>query len=120
MTVTVVNIRRVNGITPAYDVYIGRAIPRQRLKGSKWANPFLEDIPDRPGKPGKKRAGTREVVIAKYHAYLLGNAELLAALPELRGKVLGCWCKPEACHGDVLATLADAVEVLRLVRGTSA
>jgi hypothetical protein len=26
---------------------------------------------------------------------------------ELKGKVLGCWCKPDACHGDVLAELAD-------------
>ena len=26
-------------------------------------------------------------------------------LPELKGKSLGCWCKPEACHGDVLVRL---------------
>ena len=27
---------------------------------------------------------------------------------ELKGKVLGCWCRPEkACHGDILAYLAD-------------
>jgi len=24
-------------------------------------------------------------------------------LSSLRGKVLGCWCVPKACHGDVLA-----------------
>ena len=24
-------------------------------------------------------------------------------LPELKDKTLGCWCKPEKCHGDVLA-----------------
>jgi hypothetical protein len=33
---------------------------------------------------------------------------LMAQLPsELKGKKLGCWCKPNACHGDVLAELAD-------------
>jgi len=32
----------------------------------------------------------------------------MAALPELRGKVLGCWCAPKACHGDVLVSLANA------------
>jgi hypothetical protein len=26
----------------------------------------------------------------------------MAALPELRGKVLACWCAPEPCRGDVL------------------
>jgi hypothetical protein len=31
--------------------------------------------------------------------------ELILALPELSGKVLGCWCKPERCHGDVLSKL---------------
>ena len=29
-----------------------------------------------------------------------------AALPELRGKILGCWCAPKVCHGDVLVELA--------------
>jgi hypothetical protein len=28
-------------------------------------------------------------------------------LPDLKGKTLFCWCKPDACHGDVLAELAD-------------
>lgn len=31
----------------------------------------------------------------------------MAALPELKGR-LGCWCKPEACHGDVLVELLEA------------
>lgn len=78
-----------------YDIYIGRAMPRQRLKASKWQNPFKIG-PD----------GTREEVIAAYRRYLLEFPELLAALPELHGKVLACWCKPEACHGDILAELA--------------
>jgi hypothetical protein len=35
----------------------------------------------------------------------------MAALPELRGKKLGCWCKPGPCHGDVLAELANALDM---------
>lgn len=27
---------------------------------------------------------------------------ILKHLEELRGKVLGCWCSPLPCHGDVL------------------
>ena len=66
-----------------YDVYIGR--------GSKWGNPFVI---------GKD--GNRKQVIEKYRQYLLNNHELLTAIPELVDKVLGCWCSPEPCHGDVL------------------
>lgn len=29
---------------------------------------------------------------------------------ELKGKVLGCWCKPGPCHADVLAEFANAEE----------
>ena len=34
---------------------------------------------------------------------------LLANIHELKGKTLGCFCKPDPCHGDVLARLADGV-----------
>jgi len=40
--------------------------------------------------------------------------ELMEAIPELKGKILGCWCKPIngfqgklLCHGQILAALAD-------------
>ena len=89
MPITVVDIRKA-----PYDVYIGRANPRYRLPRSKWANPFKIG-PD----------GDREQVIAKYRAYVLSRPDLVAARPELQGKVLGCWCAPPPCHGDVLADL---------------
>lgn len=79
-----------------YDVYIGRGVPRSGLNASEWGNPF---------KIGKD--GTREEVMVKYRAWLLGNLELLKKVPELKGKILGCWCAPEACHGDILAELAN-------------
>jgi hypothetical protein len=57
-----------------------------------WGNPF--EMPD---------DGGRDEVIAKYRTYYLPHKVLLQArLPELAGKALGCWCSPEACHGDVL------------------
>jgi hypothetical protein len=77
-------------------VYIGRRDPWGRWEASKWANPFT--IGD---------DGTRDEVLAKFRAYLLARPDLLAALPELKGKTLFCWCKPDACHGDVLAELAE-------------
>lgn len=53
------------------------------------------------------RDGTREQVIEKYERYLLDNDGLLSCLEELRGKVLVCFCKPNPCHGDILAKLLE-------------
>ena len=75
-----------------HDVYIGRP--------SKWGNPFFI---------GKD--GSRQEVIDKYEKYILSRPDLLADLHELRGKTLGCWCKPKLCHGDILAKLADSLGV---------
>jgi len=44
----------------------------------------------------------------KYKDMIIVNIELIKQIPlELKGKTLGCWCKPYQCHGDVLAELAD-------------
>lgn len=45
--------------------------------------------------------GTREDVIAKHKKDFYNNPELQEAVwNELRGEVLGCFCKPLTCHGD--------------------
>ncbi len=36
--------------------------------------------------------------------------------PELAGKVLGCWCAPHACHGDVLVRMVDALRTAEAKR----
>lgn len=77
----------VNCKTSSYDVYCGRP--------SKWGNPF------HIGKDG-----TRKEVIAKFKTYLF-ESELINDIEELRGKVLGCWCKPLPCHCDILAKIAN-------------
>ena len=83
-----------------FDVYIGR--------GSKWGNPFSH----KEGTLAEHVVGSREEAIAKYEEYLLSNQELVYSLPELKGKVLGCWCKPKACHGDVLLRMANSAPKL--------
>lgn len=75
-------------------VYIGRANPRRGLSASKWGNPFHIG-----------RDGDRDEVIAMYADHL-ARTGLVRDVAELRGKVLVCWCKPLACHGDVLVELA--------------
>jgi len=76
-----------------YDVYIGRP--------SKWGNPFSckEDT------LAKYKVKNREESIKKYEEWILNQPELLKDLHELKDKTLGCWCKPKACHGDVLKKL---------------
>jgi hypothetical protein len=74
-----------------YDVYVGRPSP--------FGNPFVIG-----------RAGDRGTVIRTYRAWLLAQPALVErARRELAGKVLGCWCAPSPCHGDVLADVANGV-----------
>ena len=80
-----------------YDVYIGRP--------SKWGNPFTHK---QDGTTlAKHIVGTRAEAILAYRDWITkGDGQyLLADLHELRDKTLGCWCKPRACHGDVLVDL---------------
>ena len=75
--------------------------PRERFPktDSIWANPF---------KVGKEY--TREESIRRYEMYIrekLESENSWHLLENLRGKCLGCWCKPEACHGDILLKLLE-------------
>jgi len=82
-----------------YDVYIGRP--------SKWGNPF---------QIGKD--GTRDEVIEKYKAWILKQPELLNSLSELKDKILGCWCSPKPCHGNVLLELCNEDTNKTTIRST--
>lgn len=83
----------VNRYREPFDIYIGR--------GSKWGNPFTH----KSGTKAQYIVSSREEAIEKYREYILSKPELLKDLPELAGKRLGCFCKPKACHGDVLVDL---------------
>lgn len=85
-------------LTNNFDVYIGR--------GSPWGNPFAishsEDGPD------------RAEVIEKYREYfyekIQGDSSFKKGILALRGSRLACFCKPQACHGDVIAEYLDNQE----------
>jgi hypothetical protein len=82
-----------------YDVYIGRGRDPKTGEESPWGNPFRIG-PD----------GTREQVINKYRVWIKTQPQLMARIPELKDKVLGCFCAPNYCHGYVLAAMADGLE----------
>lgn len=74
--------------------YIGR--------GSKWGNPYAigED-------------GDRDEVIRKFEYDFEYNKFINVDKNEfsaLRGKTLGCFCKPDKCHGDVIANYLNSID----------
>ena len=88
----------VNCREEPYDVYIGRP--------SKWGNPFSHQV----GTAARFRVDTRDEAIYQYGRWIRKQPELMAALSELKGKVLGCWCAPLPCHGSVLLKLLEGIK----------
>jgi len=80
-----------------FDTYIGREFfdrsTGQKYEESIWANKHKFDLPG-------------------YEIYVR-HTDLWHRLEELRGKVLGCWCRGERlqhCHGTVLLKLLDEID----------
>ncbi len=76
-----------------YDVYIGRP--------SMWGNPYSS----KDGTLAKYRVGSKSEAIQNYEVWIESQPKLLEELKTLKGKLLGCWCSPKTCHGDVLVKL---------------
>jgi hypothetical protein len=92
--VKVVNVRGLPANDPSV-IYCGQ--PCGRWRKSPLRNPFKEGID-----------GSRTEVIRKFSLHLLaklqsGDPAITAAFDALtEDSVLGCWCKPEPCHCDVI------------------
>ena len=86
---TVVNLRKEK-----YDVYIGR--------GSMFGNPY-----------SISKYRTRDMVINWYREWFynqLKDATFKAEVEKLRGQTLGCYCKPQLCHGDIIVKYLENQE----------
>lgn len=84
---------RVQKGEAAYDVSITRPGP--------WGNPFVIGI-----------HGTRAEVIKMHAEWIVKQPALMARLPELRGKTLGCACRADQrCHGDTLISLIASLDL---------
>jgi len=94
---TVIHHRDRGSIPSDEYVYIGRP--------SIWGNPFSH----RHDSIATTIVSSRDEAIDRYRTWIQTQPFLLRQLPTLKGKTLGCWCKPRSCHGDILAELADAV-----------
>ena len=78
-----------------YDVYIGRP--------SIWGNPYSS----KQGTLAEYLVKDKSEALKKYELYLESSPKLLNELKNLKGKVLGCWCYPNSCHGDVIIKLIE-------------
>jgi hypothetical protein len=66
-------------------------------RNSDWGNPF--EMP---------ADGDRDTVCDSYEIFFPRKFSLQNRLDELKGKVLGCWCYPQRCHGDYLTSKINA------------
>ena len=99
-----------------YDGYIGRDNPMLGLRDVGFSNPFSH----KANSSAEIRVATRQEAIERYEAWVLTQPELLERIRrELKGKILGCWCSPLACHGEVLARIANDLIVPKHVEQIS-
>ena len=109
--------------TPYYDVYIGYAASWG--EAGKWSNQFdvagdlyhiaKRELAEYPNSAVSAALWAAlddrldvDIAVGLYRHWLLytpAGLRLQEDIDELRGKVLGCFCKPHPCHGDVLVEL---------------
>lgn len=101
MRTVVVNIHK-----EFFNVYIGRA---GRGQDGYFGNPF--------------RIGhgiSREDAVKRFERYFAEriekDSEFKRRIVALKGKRLGCFCKPKACHGDVIADWLNKMEQKQVER----
>jgi hypothetical protein len=95
MKTKVVNIRYED-----YDVYIGRA---GRGQDGYFGNPF-------PLEAGQARGASLDKYRAYFHERLKTDPEFRRRIHGLKGKTLGCFCKPYPCHGDIIAEYLETID----------
>lgn len=98
----VVNIHR-DAITIREAKAAGRYVYIGRGKDSPWGNPFTHI----PTGTLAQFVVPYDQVLARYEQYVRESSSLINRLGTLRGKVLGCWCRPKPCHGNVLIKLFE-------------
>ena len=104
--INIVNLRTVENVQDwitngaGNNVYIARETPHHPR--SEWCNPYkLKDYGYNRGK-----------VLKLFEQYIVRNKKLVQKLKKkLKGKVLGCWCAPKRCHGEILHKMAGNVPV---------
>lgn len=99
----VVNLRT----EPLWDVYIGRA---GRGQSGYFGNPIRAG--QRCSVCGNEHAigaTTLRCFERYFYARLESDPEFKLCVEQLRGKTLACFCKPRACHGDIIVEYLEGL-----------
>ncbi len=99
----------VNLYREPYDVYVGRA---GKGHDGFFGNPCV--VGRSCPVCGRVHRAPEETIpcFEKYaNARILKDPQFRERVGALRGKTLGCFCKPKSCHGDVLAKIADRLTI---------
>ncbi len=99
--------RAVNIHVEGCDVYIGRGsgshLNNTKIGQRGWlGNPYPLSEYTRDESIGLFRRD--------FEARIANDEEFKAAVEKLAGKRLGCFCKPAACHGDVIAEYLNGLK----------
>lgn len=89
MATKVVNLKK-----EPYDVYIGRA---GRGQDGYFGNPYRL-----MGDTDAEREASLRSYTSWFYSKLASDSTFKKRIEALKGKTLGCFCKPKACHGDVI------------------
>ena len=108
------HVKRRTVIVNIHDLgsqaFIAQAMAEDRFvaihRPTKWSNPFSH----RPNSAALFKVDSAQEALRRYAAWLPMQAELMAALADLQGRVLGCFCAPRPCHGYILARFADELD----------
>jgi hypothetical protein len=103
-TTRIINIHKINGKRPEFDVYIGRSVGNTEFtKSSKWH---------------KNRGMSLEKYEPNIRRKIKKNPKYYD-LNEIRGQRIGCWCittdklEPLVCHGQILMKLLKEKRLIK-------
>ena len=97
----------VNLRVSEYSVYIGRAGKGQ---DGDFGSPI---VMHKPCPECNQIHRTNESTLLCYRKYVVRrvntDSQFREKVKNLKNETLGCFCKPKACHGDVLVSLIDVL-----------
>lgn len=90
-------------------VHCKRAVPNSFVyvgRPTKWGNKFTH----KSNTAAEFIVSSREAAVEAFEKWIMSDEQenlRTAVRTELKGKDLGCWCAPLACHAEVLLRIAN-------------
>ena len=112
MAIKILNLKTVEpadvaGLEDDHIVYVGRAMPRQRLKASPLANPYTLKEWGRDGALSQYRAHLERMTFFETGREAREILRI-AGLARTGDVALTCWCHPEPCHAEIIREWVEA------------